>query len=656
MAMIDADWSVDRSNKNIRYIGADHDAGVSATYATVIEFHRWLQDKLDDGTQATTDDDIAIFDVNASDRSTDNIITLLNGYNIDDTAAEHLYDGSIIQNGGDEIYDGLVVIGNSDTLQIIQNGAVLADDWWNDDSEGASLGINSSAAAGISHRFMIKVRTGGVDTDGRRLIGTLRNFGSTYSEFAINTGTARGNNVLALSELNDLNNNTASGTVATWDQFANDNEGYFSQDVNNDTTNENYYSNWDIGGGATPASPTINDLYEYAKYLTREGSASTLYGLNGELFRGITHQIALNTAGTNSGTFSAFEPVSWTGGTGQMLAIEDTTASGADTMWIQLLTGVVPGDGVLITGGTSSATATTAASNAVTERTLSTPFIGQSTGSAIIGAYGVNVDSGDLTASDRLTDLANATITPPNNVQFQVFGLESAEDRVIVAQRGYFIEYDNEATGPFTQGETLTFTSPAGTAKLGELYDQGATGYMIISEPLSGSVPADNSTISGGTSSATGDVVGTPVNTINVGQLTLNTALTIDNVTSVVVSESIPSDTPSSGTIRVQDDNGDYRLLDYSSYTGSTFTITTTNGQEDFATTNASANRNVYITYIDKVAAAATESVTVVYNADRTLFVRVRDGDSGSPIKNFETTGTLGSAGGSATAIRTSDA
>ena len=41
--------------------------------------------------------------------------------------------------------------------------------------------------------------------------------------------------------------------------------------------------------------------------------------------------------------------------------------------------------------------------------------------------------------------------------------------------------------------------------------------------------------------------------------------------------------------------------------------------------------------------------------ANRSLFIRVRDG-AASPIKTFETTGTLGSAGGSSTAIRTSDA
>ena len=72
----------------------------------------------------------------------------------------------------------------------------------------------------------------------------------------------------------------------------------------------------------------------------------------------------------------------------------------------------------------------------------------------------------------------------------------------------------------------------------------------------------------------------------------------------------------------------------------------------------ASNNPGVYIAYIDLLATGASEAFTLVYDADRNLFIRVRDGgtlgDSLS-IKTFETTGTLGTAGGSATAIRTSD-
>lgn len=568
MAIVSGDWSVDNATGNIRYIGDDH-VGVSPSYATVIELHRWLQDLADDAS-FTGDDELDISVETPSDRSTDNIVTLINGFNIDDAASEHLYDGSIIQAGGDTIYDGLVVIGNSANVQIIQNGAVLTDDWWNNDPASAGFGLNSDSNAGISHRFMLKVRDAAADIDGRRIVGTLRNYGKTYTEFPINTGTSRGNNVLALSEADDLNNQTASGTVATWDQFANDNQGYFSQDVSNDGTDENYYSNWDIGGGTTPASPTINDLYEYAKYITREGSASTLYGLNGELFRGITHEITVDTP---TGTFSAFEAVSWSGGTGQMLAIDSTTA--ATKMWIQLLTGVAPTDGQTITGGTSSATV--AVNVTVTERSISTPFIGASTGSAIIGAYGINVDSADLTASDTLFDLTNTAINPPNNVTFTVSGLVSGEDRVLVG-------------------------------------------------------PEDGS---GG---------------LDLDQMALNATYSGAAVTSIQMTAAIPVDTPASGTIRVQRDSGVYSLISYTSYTSDTFTIAST----DFSTDNATTGNFAFVSYIDKLAGATSESFTTVFNASRTLFVRVRDG-GGTPIKTFETTGTLGSSGGSSTAIRTAD-
>lgn len=558
MAFVAADWSIDRATGNIRYIGDAH-GGASPSYATVIEFHRAIQDFADDAVSAG-DDELDITDSTPSDRSTDNIITLLNGYNIDDTAAEHLYDGSIIQDGGDVIYDGIVNFGNASHIEIIQNGALIANDFWNN-----SGGLNS--ATGISHRFMVKTRDAGADIDGRRLVGTAREFGSTYAEFSIN-GTSRGNNVLALSESTDLNNQTAEGTVSGWTSITNLNEGYTNLDVNGNGADEFYYSEWDNGTQST------NDVYERLKWLTRRGSGSTIYGLSGEIFRGITHEIDIDT---NTGTFQEPEAVSWTGGTGQLLAIDSTTAG--TKMWIQLLTGVAPTDGQTITGGTSSATADV--DTTVTERTVSIPFVGASTGSAIIGSYGLGRQTSDLTASDQLFDLTNTAQVPPNNVTFTVSGLVSGEDRVLV--------------GP---------------------------------EDGSGGLDYD--------------------------QLSLNTSLTADNITSVVVSTTIPSDTPASGTIRVEDDDGVYRRLEYSSYTGSTFTISSTDGNEDFATVNATSTNNVFISYLDELASGTTASFTSVFSSPRTLFIRVRDGDS-TPIKTFETTGTLGSAGGSSTAIRTSD-
>jgi hypothetical protein len=622
MPIVAGDWSVDRATGNIRYIGDDHVrfGGATPSYATVIEFHRWLADLADDASFAGNDE-LDITDNTPSERATDNLITLINGYNIDALAAEHLYDGSIVQAGGADIWDGIVNFGNSDILiQLIQNGAVLADDWWNT----ASGGLNASAAAGISHRFMIKTRTAGTDIDGRRLIGTARRFGKSYQEFSIN-GTSRGNNVLALADANDLNNATAEGTVSGWSGIANLTQGYVGINVNNIGGPEYFYSQWNKD------VYSINQLYERMKWLTRDGSSETLYGLNGELFRGITHEIALS--GTNSGTFSAFEAVSWSGGTGQMLAIDNTTASSATKMWIQLLTGVAPTNSQLITGGGSAATAT--ASGTATERPISKPFCGQSTGSAIIGAYGFGIEYADLTNNDLLLALDNLTYQPPNNVTFTVFGLVADEDRILV--------------GPETGG------------------------------------------------------------LLNYAQFTLNGALTTAGVTSVVVNGSIPNDTPSSGTIRIERADGLYSLHPYSAWSGSTFTITS----HDFSSNNAANGADVFISYLDALAdstpiaaTALTDGVeyiittqgttvwtnfgassntvgtiftmsggpgtgtgfakprstsasfTVVYSSPRSLFIRARDGGTtgdGAGIKTFETTGTLGSGGGSTTVIRTPD-
>src|SRR3990167_6701691 len=112
--VVTTDYSI-ATNGDIRYTG-------TTTNNTVIEFHRWLGDLMDDAL-AAGNDLLDITDATASERSTDNIITLKTPFNIDDTLAQHLYDGSIIQNGGAEIYDGILVFANANTpLQILQNG------------------------------------------------------------------------------------------------------------------------------------------------------------------------------------------------------------------------------------------------------------------------------------------------------------------------------------------------------------------------------------------------------------------------------------------------------------------------------------------------------------------------------------------------------
>jgi hypothetical protein len=218
----------------------------NTNHYTVLELHRWLQDLADDAASAGNDV-LDITKLTPSERSTDTYITLLNGYNIDDDAAQYLYASSIVQTDGDVIYDGIKVIANAGMyLDIIQNGA-LATNFW-------TTGWNADAAAGLSHQFLLKVRTAAADIDGRRIIGTTREWGFTYSEFKVN-GTSRGENVMALTYASDLNNQTVIGTIAALGDITNT-EGYRLIDVAPGGGSEPYYSEWTRGAN------NINTFYE----------------------------------------------------------------------------------------------------------------------------------------------------------------------------------------------------------------------------------------------------------------------------------------------------------------------------------------------------------------------------------------------------------
>ena len=573
MAFIAEDWSITRGtgSLDVRYIG-NHHTGSTPSYVTTIQLHRALQDFADDAT-SSGDDELSIIDQTPSDRGgADTNITLLNGCNLNDISSEHIYDGSITQDGGNTIYDGIQVFGNASNIQIIQNGARIDDDYWNFPKMKIAT---ADEASGTSHRFLVKVRNGGADIDGRRLLGTQREWGTVFTEFFIGGGTNRGNNVLALTANPDLNNTTTETTVAGWDDITNANEGFTNLDVNGDGTNENYYSEWGLG------SRSKNNFYERAKWIqVRTGSIGVggatrdadqiLYGLQGDVFRGVTHAITIDNP---TGTFVEPESISWTGGTGQLLAINSTTAG--TLMYIQLLTGIVPGDNVTITGN-SGATADVNVS--IINESVSLPFVGASTGNAIIGAYGLGIATGSLTQNDLLIDLTLTARTPPNNVTYTVNNLVPGD---------YILATLNSASN------------------------------------------------------------------INFSQLSTTEAYTGSAITSITVSSSIPTDIPNPGTLRLQLNTGtSYRRIPYTDFSSSIFTIDALDFTGSFTSNSGS---NLFISYIDTVATAPSESATFVFDSPITLFTRVRNATSGSEIKTFETTAVIGSGGGSSNVGRISD-
>lgn len=113
-----------------------------------------------------------------------------------------------------------------------------------------------------------------------------------------------------------------------------------------------------------------------------------------------------------------------------------------------------------------------------------------------------------------------------------------------------------------------------------------------------------------------------------------------------VVQESISSDTPQAGYLRIVTADGAEALHLYSSWSGSTFTL---NGSTLGATYDGTAV--VYVPIIDKEATTTEVSNTLIQSTDIPVLVRVRK----KGILPFEVEGTVTSTGLTVAAIRTID-
>ena len=117
--------------------------------------------------------------------------------------------------------------------------------------------------------------------------------------------------------------------------------------------------------------------------------------------------------------------------------------------------------------------------------------------------------------------------------------------------------------------------------------------------------------------------------------------------TSLQVVESIKTDTPSSGVIRIKN-----LRYTYSSFNAGTKTFS---GLSPSLASNIVTADDVFVPFIDKVAASTSESQTFIYSANFTARVDVRNGSGGSPIIPFNTLLSVTSAGASVNASRNSD-
>ena len=593
-----------------------------STHYTVLELHRWLQQIADDEAPATANDYLDITSSTPSERSTDQIITLLGSYNIDDTAAEYFYGGSISQAGGDTLYSGLQVLGavsDSNTqLQVIQDHDYYdtTTPFWGDQSTG---GYNGNATTGVLMRILVKSRVNGADINQKKVRVQARAWGDTYDFFDVTLGLAE--SVAAISTTSDAQNDTAIGTVQAWagGDIPTNTEGYQQIDINNGGGNFPYYSKWTYNTNAAG----MKAIWEYIKEITGNDSpeAASPHGMNGEVFVGITHQVNYDN---QSGSFTEDESIVW----------------GTDVTYDNLSGGTFAKDDYVVfkRAGSIINAGKVKYDNGTTQMKVALENISVSLAD---GDQIYQNPSGTVTAD------INTTIT--NNDKYGGEGIllawDDTNDYMWIQLTQGNAPADNLPLRGYSSAATADTTGTPAAKTVSKIFLGSYTGSLLGAygigidaddltssdrvTPLVGAtqIPPNNVTweISG---LVTGDRVlvmkkhGTNSD-FDFAEMTLNTTLSGPTETIIDVGTgNIPNDAPATGTLRVELDDGRYRRIDYTSHDGDDqFTVASSDWQDP---DDATSGNGVSLAFLDKAAGSDTENFTLQYDADRILWWRVR--------------------------------
>src|SRR3989338_1285891 len=538
-AIANADVSIDTSG-NIRWTGA-----ATTNKHTVLEFIQYLMDKQDDA-QAAGDDLLDITVDTPFNRSTDQILTLNSPFNIDDTFATHLYDGSVSQTeptlGGQTLYSGLGVIGPVESgteYMIIQNGKVLPAFW--------GTGINPEAAPSlVFSRHLVRSKYAGSKIDGQRITVLARELSDQYRRFPVTLGT--GNSVAAIGNGADIFNTTADATIATWTTIVNT-EGF--QELNIDNTGaagQEFYSQWDKG------SQTINETYERTKWISQrahtadsnaetgnnfiiDDNNTTTQGIgtewsataSGEMLVGAKMSIKIG-GGTPTGTLYAelwdSDDAATAEPTGSSLARSEpvlASAIASNSVYQDVIfrfnrfnpaTGVSQLAGLTLTADQEYFIVLRNA-----EGTATAYFHAQGDTSTADNGNSANDASGTWTGTGTSALKFEVYTSPaihdiPGEI-FQGINIEVGYDGEAgagvveddICMWGTLVSYDTLASGPFRPGELVTFKTGS-TLKSGGtvLYDDGVDELLVALDSPAASVLTNIDTITGLTSGTTAAV------------------------------------------------------------------------------------------------------------------------------------------------------
>lgn len=313
-------WTLDYSAKTITRTGG---SGVD----TVLDLYSFVMDSMDELAQM--DDTVPM------SAQTPTAFSLINGWTIAAASYEYLKGGSISDTTNDDVWSNVYTLGSIESgtqIYIEQNGAILTSFW--------STGHID---------LLVKVKSAGSLIDSGLVRVFAREYTDTYDHFQIDL-SAGGRNPVPLATADDLNNQTASGTVAGWTDVT-VTFGTVSRDLNNGNGAKNYDVEIDCAGRR------LSQVYERVKYITRRGETATLNGAQGQRYRsanGSYTEVKASPFGTFAGgTFFGARGV-WLKNVNaldvksyQLIAADGTVQTPPNAVSVSV-TGLVSGDRVAV--------------------------------------------------------------------------------------------------------------------------------------------------------------------------------------------------------------------------------------------------------------------------------------------------------------------
>jgi hypothetical protein len=588
-------------------------------------------------------------------------------------------DLTVASQTGETLYANIYTLGTIQTTPnpvtyVFQNGVSL-NEWWGRGDSEAHIDV------------LIKVSEVDTEIDGANITVFVRHFGDLYDHFTIDLSSG-GRNAVPLATQADLNNSETGEQILSVSDASSFNVGNFVLGDSSGTSGEILA----LDTAATPDTITIGNVVGTAVFTDSETINETIDGTaNGET--GVTtsltapHKSYAVAGYSDVGIYFVNVSFAYISGSTEPTLYETITEGSASGILVDytLTSGTWGGGdaaGVITVANWNSVNWT--ATNDINGSTSGSNFasVSGTPAQTIVSTIDKAFEQGTAYPYNIIVNCAGRTMAEV----YEWFKYVTREDANSSAPSAFnhitmyrvndaetaVVEEDGEEYISAKTTYTPVKASPFGTFAGGKLF--GARGvwvenmdnadrqnFQLIDANNDTRVPPNfititvNSVVSGDKVSVFRTSTGTTIAKTQFNSHDTNNSATD---TTFEVEETIPSDTPSSGYIRVVDTsdtsiNRETRYA-YSSWTGSIFTLS---GATQLDRTYENGD-TAYVPYFDELAADTSVSVTVIYNANQSVLTRVRQYDGVTPANSilpFQITGTVTTSGYTVAAIRTAD-